>query len=209
MGLVLPRPGPWGTEQQTRLKWGGWAQGPPPPLLMGGGVCSLGPPPLFNVRVGTPRCAGGAFPADLVLWCGIAMAPCHCRCGGGVLIMRGGGVRGGASNPPPRPPPSFQNTFGPTEGQNEQWREANRRRQRHTIRYRGLVPTPLLMCVWGGGDGGALPVVVHKGGGLRPLWYSPPTPPDQRWRYPPPIKQDKSSGGSVDTTKTRSGPQRV
>ena len=33
-----------------------------------------------------------------------------------------------------------QNTFGPTEGQNEQWREANRRRQR--IRYRGLVPTP-------------------------------------------------------------------
>ena len=35
-----------------------------------------------------------------------------------------------------------QNTFGPTEGPNEQWREANRRRQRHTIRYRGLVPTP-------------------------------------------------------------------
>ena len=26
-----------------------------------------------------------------------------------------------------------QNTFGPTEGQNEQWREANRRRQRQTI----------------------------------------------------------------------------
>ena len=40
------------------------------------------------------------------------------------------------------PPPSNQNTFGPTEGQNEQWREANRRRQRQTIRYRGLVPTP-------------------------------------------------------------------
>ena len=35
-----------------------------------------------------------------------------------------------------------QNTFGPTEGQNEQWREANRRRQRQTIRYQGLVPTP-------------------------------------------------------------------
>ena len=32
--------------------------------------------------------------------------------------------------------------FGPTEGQNEQWREANRRRQRQTIRFRGLVPTP-------------------------------------------------------------------
>ena len=28
-----------------------------------------------------------------------------------------------------------QNTFGPTEGQNEQWREASRRRQRQTIRY--------------------------------------------------------------------------
>ena len=35
-----------------------------------------------------------------------------------------------------------QNTFGPTEGQNEQWREANSHRQRQTIRYRGLVPTP-------------------------------------------------------------------
>ena len=35
-----------------------------------------------------------------------------------------------------------QNTFGPTEGQNEQRRETNRRRQRQTIRYRGLVPTP-------------------------------------------------------------------
>ena len=35
-----------------------------------------------------------------------------------------------------------QNTFGPTEGRDEQWQEANRRRQRHTIRYRGLVPTP-------------------------------------------------------------------
>ena len=30
----------------------------------------------------------------------------------------------------------------PTEGQDEQWREANRRRQRQTIRYRGLVPKP-------------------------------------------------------------------
>ena len=38
---------------------------------------------------------------------------------------------------PPLPP-----SFGPTEGQNEQWREANRRRQRQTIRYEGLVPTP-------------------------------------------------------------------
>jgi hypothetical protein len=40
------------------------------------------------------------------------------------------------------PPPHNQNTFGPTKGQNEQWRAANRRRQRQTIRYRGLVPTP-------------------------------------------------------------------
>ena len=31
---------------------------------------------------------------------------------------------------------------GVTEGQNEQWREANRCRQRQTVRYRGLVPTP-------------------------------------------------------------------
>ena len=42
----------------------------------------------------------------------------------------------------PPPPAHNQNTFRPTEGQNEQWREANRRRQRQTIRYRGLVPTP-------------------------------------------------------------------
>ena len=35
-----------------------------------------------------------------------------------------------------------QNTFGPTEGQNERWREANRRRQRQTIQHHGLVPTP-------------------------------------------------------------------
>ena len=32
--------------------------------------------------------------------------------------------------------------FGPTEGQNEQWREANRRRQRQTTEYRGNVPIP-------------------------------------------------------------------
>ena len=32
--------------------------------------------------------------------------------------------------------------LGPPEGQNEQWREANGRRQRQTIRYRGLVPPP-------------------------------------------------------------------
>ena len=51
-----------------------------------------------------------------------------------------------AAHRPPLPPlphtPQNQNTFGPTEGQNEQWREANSRRQRHTIRYRGLVPNP-------------------------------------------------------------------
>ena len=44
--------------------------------------------------------------------------------------------------PTPTPHTHNQNTFRPTEGQNEQWREANRRRQRQTNRYRGLVPTP-------------------------------------------------------------------
>ena len=39
-------------------------------------------------------------------------------------------------------------------------------------------------------------------GPLCPLAVRPPPPP-------PNLKQDKSSGGSVDTTKTRSGPQRV
>ena len=34
-----------------------------------------------------------------------------------------------------------QHTFGPTEGQNERWREANWRRQRQTYRHHGLVPT--------------------------------------------------------------------
>ena len=46
----------------------------------------------------------------------------------------------------PRSPPSphNQNTFGPTEGQNEQWREANRRRQRQTNQHHRLVPNPPL-----------------------------------------------------------------
>ena len=57
---------------------------------------------------------------------------CISRC---AAILRGG-------NPPP-PPWHNQNTFGPTEGQNEQWREANRRRQRQATEYRGLVPNPL------------------------------------------------------------------
>ena len=35
-----------------------------------------------------------------------------------------------------------QHTFGPTEGQTEQWREANRRRQRQTNQHHGLVPNP-------------------------------------------------------------------
>ena len=40
-----------------------------------------------------------------------------------------------------------KNTFGPTEGQNVQWREANRRRQRQTNQHYGLVPTaPLPQC---------------------------------------------------------------
>ena len=35
-----------------------------------------------------------------------------------------------------------QNTFGPTEGRNVQWREANRRCQRQANQHHGLVPTP-------------------------------------------------------------------
>ena len=42
----------------------------------------------------------------------------------------------------PTPPPHNQTTFGPTEGQNVQWREANRRRQRQTTQYRGIVQPP-------------------------------------------------------------------
>ena len=41
------------------------------------------------------------------------------------------------------------------------------------------------------------------GGGLTP------PPPLRDTRPPEVVKQDKSSGGSVDTTQTRSGPQRV
>ena len=52
----------------------------------------------------------------------------------------GGG--GGSLMQPPPPPRHNQNTFGPKEGQNEQWREANRRRQRQTIRYRGPCANP-------------------------------------------------------------------
>ena len=42
------------------------------------------------------------------------------------------------------PPPPFRPSSPPppSEGQNEQWREANRRRQRQTIRYRAFVPDP-------------------------------------------------------------------
>ena len=57
--------------------------------------------------------------------------------------------------------------------------------------------------VWPGGVGGST--------------RSPPPPPGQRHGQQPVsgtadpgvVKQDKSSGGSIDTTKTRSGPQRV
>ena len=42
------------------------------------------------------------------------------------------------TTPPPPPKPHNQNTFGPTG--NVQRREANRRRQRQTTEYRGLVP---------------------------------------------------------------------
>ena len=37
----------------------------------------------------------------------------------------------------------------------------------------------------------------------------PPPPPSTARPTPGVVKQDKSSGGSVDTTKTRSGPQRI
>ena len=37
----------------------------------------------------------------------------------------------------------------------------------------------------------------------------PPPPPVSGTAYPGVVKQHKSSGGSVDTTKTRSDPQRV
>ena len=37
----------------------------------------------------------------------------------------------------------------------------------------------------------------------------PPFPPSPGQPTPGVVKQDKSSGGSVDTTKTRSGPRRV
>ena len=42
-------------------------------------------------------------------------------------------------------------------------------------------------------------------------WHPPPPPPSPSPGRPTPgvVKRDKSSGGSVDTTKTRSGPQRV
>ena len=46
--------------------------------------------------------------------------------------------------------------------------------------------------------------VVRSGTGSSPLLSPPPRRPT-----PGVVKQDKSSGGSVDTTKTRSGPQRV
>ena len=38
---------------------------------------------------------------------------------------------------------------------------------------------------------------------------NPPPPPPPGIADPGVVKQDKSSGGSVDTTNTRSGPQRV
>ena len=83
-----------------------------------------------------------------------------CVPGGGLLFTSRPARRSSCGHPPlyidrqpqdpcrpsiiwrPPPPPPHQNTFGSTEGQNEQWREANRRRQRHTTEYRGLVPPP-------------------------------------------------------------------
>ena len=48
-----------------------------------------------------------------------------------------------------------------------------------------------------------VPFLVH-------FWVpDPPPSPVSGTADPGVVKQDKSSGGSVDTTKTRSGPQRV
>ena len=41
-----------------------------------------------------------------------------------------------------------QNTFGPTEGRDVQWREANRRRQRQANQHHGLVPNPPSLAPW-------------------------------------------------------------
>ena len=82
----------------------------------------------------------GAAPKALVIlpvvvgWmggCPIAPPPVGL---GHLWVCQRSGLVGPSNYPPPRP--------GSTEGQNEQWREANRRRQRQTIRYRGLVPPP-------------------------------------------------------------------
>ena len=97
--------------------------------------------------------AGPARPSwtawDLAMLCGASWGrlPRSSVQGQGLCTGGGLGWGGGGSPPPPNRTshpgaPLTQPTFGPTEGQNEQWREANRRHQRQTIRYRGLVPTP-------------------------------------------------------------------
>ena len=48
----------------------------------------------------------------------------------------------GTADPQSRSSGGSVDTTKTRSGQNEQWREANRRRQRQTNRYRGLVPTP-------------------------------------------------------------------
>ena len=70
--------------------------------------------------------------------------------------------------------------------------------------------THSLQGVDGGGLARAPAPGLGEGAGL--LLTTPRHPEGERGCPPPPggvVKQDKSSGGSVDTTKTRSGPQRV
>ena len=82
--------------------------------------------------------------------------------------------------PTPRPPP-------PTEGQNEQWREANRRRQRPTIRYRGLVPPP--------------PPPASK-----PPTPPPPPPFQCVSAPPPPLARAQAFDGAVGGLRPRKAP---
>ena len=78
---------------------------------------------------------------------------------------------------------------------------ANRRQPPPIVQYGfcGLVSCPCLAH-----EAESVPVNV------RFCWcYEPSPPPPPGRPTPGVVQQDKSSGGSVDTTKTRSGPQRV
>ena len=101
-----------------------------------------------------------------------------------------------------------------------EWSEANRRRRLQTATRPGVMPPPPP-------PPGNMILQMHTPARSSQCW-SRQTPawtrsvhldaPGQRHgqqprlrdnRPPGVVKQDKSSGGSVDTTKTRSGPQRV